>query len=53
MSLICIIALYHHYIFYASPSLIVLIHHVVMSRFEIVDYPGLEDDDWLMGAKED
>ena len=31
----------------------VLIHYVVMARFEKGNYPGVEDDDWLMGAEDD
>ena len=32
---------------------ILLILHLFIARFYVCDYPGVEDDDWLLEADED
>ncbi len=54
MSLMCIIAFYITYVTIISLCLfilnILLILHLFIARFYVCDYPGVEDDDWLLGA---
>ncbi len=57
MSLMCVIAfislmslLYHLCLFILN---ILLILHLFIARFYVCDYPGVEDDDWLLGADEE